>query len=290
MSFDYNSENKMIMKWLFETNAIKVADPESPFWYTSGTLGPYYINTHFLYGDQDSAESLLKLIEAAAADPLNMPGILVEEIMKQYNSNDIFHRLMDLIIEKLEEEKFDLISGGERRDFFFSIPAAVLMNKPHLTILKDMRTLFSSDNFQQTVWAKDTDLSGLRSIHIADLVTEASSYIRAWIPAIRSLNMKIDKTLAVVDRCQGGSAILAEQGIDLVTLTSINAELFDQAVNAGLMSLKQQEMVLEFADDPHAYMDNFFKSHPDFLSQQIVAGGKSAERARLCIEQGYGCK
>jgi len=33
------------VSWLFETNALKIAPAEKPFWYTSGLIGPYYINT-----------------------------------------------------------------------------------------------------------------------------------------------------------------------------------------------------------------------------------------------------
>mgnify|MGYP007069520319 CR=1 FL=1 len=35
--------------------------------------------------------------------------------------------------------------------------------------------------------ADQAGLSGKRSVHIADLVTVASSYIRAWIPAVEAL-------------------------------------------------------------------------------------------------------
>ena len=47
-----------IIKWLFQTNAIQVCPEDRPFWYTSGTLGPYYINTHYLYGSKEEAENL----------------------------------------------------------------------------------------------------------------------------------------------------------------------------------------------------------------------------------------
>ena len=37
-----------IIEALFATNAIRVAPENQPFWYTSGRLGPFFINTHFL--------------------------------------------------------------------------------------------------------------------------------------------------------------------------------------------------------------------------------------------------
>ena len=50
-----------VLSWLFETKAVRVCPEGAPFWYTSGKLGPFYINTHFLYGSQEAAEALKKL-------------------------------------------------------------------------------------------------------------------------------------------------------------------------------------------------------------------------------------
>ncbi len=36
-----------LIEGLFETDAIKVCPAGKPFWYTSGKIGPYYVNTHF---------------------------------------------------------------------------------------------------------------------------------------------------------------------------------------------------------------------------------------------------
>ena len=36
-----------IISYLFKTNAIKFCEENKPFWYTSGKIGPYFINTHF---------------------------------------------------------------------------------------------------------------------------------------------------------------------------------------------------------------------------------------------------
>ena len=53
----------LLVKELFLTGALQVAEPERPFWYTSGTFGPFYINTHYLFGGAEAAQSLLKQIE-----------------------------------------------------------------------------------------------------------------------------------------------------------------------------------------------------------------------------------
>ena len=37
-----------IIEALFATKAVRVAPENQPFWYTSGRLGPFFINTQFL--------------------------------------------------------------------------------------------------------------------------------------------------------------------------------------------------------------------------------------------------
>ena len=48
---------------LFETNAVKVCHGDKPFWYTSGKIGPYFINTHFVYGSEEDAANFLSFID-----------------------------------------------------------------------------------------------------------------------------------------------------------------------------------------------------------------------------------
>ncbi len=88
------------------------------------------------------------------------------------------------------------------------------------------------------------------ALHIADLVTVASSYIRAWIPAVEALGAKIAYSLAVVDRDQGGSKIaLSDAGCPLTTLVVIKPELFETARKLGRISDKQLALVLHFIED-----------------------------------------
>ena len=48
---------------LIDIQALQVAPSDEVFWYTSGTVGPYYINTHYLYGGQQPAQELLEFID-----------------------------------------------------------------------------------------------------------------------------------------------------------------------------------------------------------------------------------
>lgn len=281
------SMQNTIINWLFETRAIRVCQPDQPFWYTSGTLGPYYINTHFLYGSEADANGLLDLIESSAADPLTMPVRLADAVQKQYQANELYHDLCDLIVNWMRACEFDFVSGGERRDFFFSIQAALLLGKPHLSILKNGTRIWSDEGFSSQRLLTDGELDGQRAMHVADLVTEASSYQRAWLPAIHQSGATMPLTLAVVDRDQGGREWLQANGTELLALTRIDRDLFEQARLNGLIDHHQFELINQFIDSPTEFMRRFFASHPTFLDQQIAMGGKNRERALLCKEKGY---
>ena len=276
-----------IISWLFETDAVRVCPEGQPFWYTSGKLGPFYINTQFLYGSEAAANSLLKTIEeACAGEKLAFYDKVWADISAQLDSCPIYAQLIDLLTEAAAKLDVDFVSGGERRDFFFSMPVARKLGLGHLSIFKDLSCVYT-DKDGVSMDAAQAGLAGKKSVHIADLITVASSYIRAWIPAVESLGARIAYSLAVVDRDQGGSDILAKAGCPLTTLVTIKPELFEQAKALGRITDAQVALVNSFIADPDKFMHDFLVAHPDFLAGEIAKGGKSAQRAELCIASGF---
>ena len=276
-----------IISWLFETDAVRVCPEGQPFWYTSGKLGPFYINTQFLYGSEAAANALLKTIEeACAGEKLAFYDKVWADISAQLESCPIFSQLIDLLTEQARKLDVDFVSGGERRDFFFSMPVAKKLGLGHLSIFKDLSCVYTDENGVSMDPAQ-ANLAGKKSVHIADLITVASSYIRAWIPAVEALGAKIAYSLAVVDRDQGGSEILEKAGCPLTTLITIKPELFEQAKALGRVTDAQIELVNSFIADPDKFLHDFLVSHPDFLANEIAKGGKSAQRAELCIASGF---
>ena len=276
-----------IISWLFETDAVRVCPEGQPFWYTSGKLGPFYINTQFLYGSEAAANSLLKTIEeACTGEKLAFYDKVWADISAQLAFCPIYAQLIDLLTEAAAKLDVDFVSGGERRDFFFSMPVARKLGLGHLSIFKDLSCVYT-DKDGVSMDAAQAGLAGKKSVHIADLITVASSYIRAWIPAVESLGAKIAYSLAVVDRDQGGSDILAKAGCPLTTLVTIKPELFEQAKALGRITDAQVALVNSFIADPDKFMHDFLVAHPDFLAGEIAKGGKSAQRAELCIASGF---
>lgn len=270
-----------IVRALFETNALRISPPDEPFFYTSGTIGPYYINTHFLFGSESEANELLTLIEDAVRQPMRLSESLFERIDHQYRQNAIYRSVVDALAQQAADFPADFISGGERRDFFFSMPLSLLLEKPHLSILKTGEVWSLSEDGRTDRMLADGQLSGKTVLHVSDLVTEASSYIRTWIPAITRLGSQMPHTLTVVDRDQGGSRLLLQAGTSLHALTVFSAPLFDRARDSGLISDDQHRQVLRFLEDPSAFQSDFLKVHPAFLDDQILKGGKNAMRAQL---------
>ena len=273
-----------IIELLFKTNAIQACPEGEPFFYTSGKIGPYYINTHYLYGSKNMADEYLYAIENFKKEIKSFSKNIFKLSYKQYISNEIYKDVIDMICDKADEYDIDYISGGERRDFFFSLLPASLLDKPHISILKDKTAIISTSDFNNSHIAKPDELSGMKVLHIADLVTEASSYERAWIPALENLGLKFENSISVVDRNQGGREILKEKNISLYAFASIDKQLFTKALKEKYISERQYEMISLFIDDPDRFMLEFLDKNPEFLNEKINMGGKIKERALLCKE------
>ncbi len=272
-----------LVNWLFETGAVRVCPENKPFWYTSGTIGPYYINTHFLYGSEKKALKLLEYIDAVKAEKLSCPAKLIESIAGNYDSDAIFKGVIDCMLQFINDnidlDSVDYISGGERRDWFFSLIIAKLLNKPHIAIYKNLETVVTKSGKTSLI----ESINGANVLHIADLITEASSFKRAWIPAIKNICGQITNSIAVVDRLQGGGELLEDNDICSFSMVKIDKDFFDNALKLNLINKGQHEMILEYTKNPRESMRKFIKGHPEFLENALMADDKTRERALLCI-------
>ena len=275
-----------IMSYLFETNAIRFCEENKPFWYTSGKIGPYFINTHFVYGSEKEATELLSFIDDCLSDKLTLPKKVFDKTLAQYNDNEIYKNIINtmksFIDENININEIDYVSGGERRDWFFSNMIAHLLNKPHITIYKDLSTVVSDSNFEKTNTV--TSLNGKKVLHIADLITVASSYIRAWIPAINSLGAKICWSCVVVDRMQGGKDKIEAEGVKSFSLVQVDTTLFKKALELKIINESQFDMLKGFFENPDETMRQFLITHPEFLENSLNSDEKTKKRAQLLID------
>ena len=275
-----------LMSYLFETNAIRFCEENKPFWYTSGKIGPYFINTHLVYGNEKDAVELLSFIDDSLSDKLTLPKKVFDKVLGQYNTNEIYKNVIDTMKGYIEEniniDEIDYVSGGERRDWFFSNIIAYLLNKPHITIYKDLSTVVSDSKFENTTPV--TSLDNKKVLHVADLITVASSYIRAWIPAIKNLNANICWSCVVVDRMQGGKEKIEAEGIKSLSLVQVDNNLFKKAEELGIINEAQVEMLNGFFKNPDETMRNFLIAHPEFLENALNSDEKTQKRAKLLVD------
>ena len=281
---------KDLTNLLFETNAFNIAQENKPFWYTSGKIGPYFVNGEFFYGSDADSKELLAFIDSELENETkeNIPAHIFEKVLAHYNSNEIYKTTIDAMVEYIKEtvnvENIDYISGGERRDWFFSNMIAYILEKPHVTIYKDLSTVESDYKF--TVNTPVEKIEGKNFLHVADLLNQSASFTRAWIPAIETLGSKILWSIFVIDRMDGGTQVLTDCGVEVLSLLKINDELFVKALELGIINEKQLQMLRDFKKDQMGSMKQFLIDHPEFLEESLNSdNSKTAKRAKLLVEQ-----
>ena len=273
-----------LIEQLVARQALRVAPAGEVFWYTSGTVGPYYINTHFLFGGPEKAGELLAFIDAGKEDVDRFVPELSARCRDMYGSDPVYGNVVDSLAATLRPRRasLEMVSGGERRDWFFSVAVAHRLGLPHLYLYKDRRGFLSGDG--AAVEARD--LTGKRSAHVADLVTEASSYRNAWVPALRGRGGCLACAANVVDRAQGGAEVLGSLGVESWSLLRVDAELFAEMLRQNLIDADQKSALEDYCRDPHGSMRRFLENHPRFLEAALESGDpRTAERARLLVEQ-----
>lgn len=117
---------------LMQTGAFRFIDETTPWFpYTSGQIGPYYVQSVCIEKDgaayQCAVKSLIAMIKA-------------------------------------EIGACDVISGGETRDWDFSNPVAVMLKKPHAKIYKDGRLLGAEVRGKKVLHVADLNNEG-SSVH-----------------------------------------------------------------------------------------------------------------------------
>ena len=278
-----------LVRALIETEALHVAPSEEVFWYTSGTVGPYYINTHFLYGGPQQASELLDFINESKSDIDRFPRMLSERVLATYDSEPSYRTAVDALVRRVDDLmksesplRFDCVSGGERRDWFFSVAVAAKMDKPHLYLYKDLSAVLTGSGGSELI----EDLEGRSTLHVADLVTEASSYTKMWVPAIERRGGNMAHAINLVDRAQGGSEAIEALGVPATALIRVDEELFRMLREKGLIDSAQHRRLTAYFRDPHGAMREFLTTHPRFVEQSLDADdSRVAERAKLLIEE-----
>jgi len=181
------------------------------FIYTSGEIGPYFVNGE----------------------------VVVKNPIAFYHSIESLKHYATEIIGK---DKFDVISGGESRDWIFSDPLAI-----HPEIKKPLRIIYKNG---KTLGA---DVEGKRVLHVSDLNNEGSSPRDLWVPSIRRDGGIIEHYLSYVDRLEKGVGVLKGLGIQSYAVVPLDEIAWNKMLEWGRVEEEVYKNIRERAENQDAW-------------------------------------
>ena len=291
---------RQVMDDLIATGAISVKD-KGLHMYTSGKMGPHFVNSEFLLGSKEkSKEVLAKVDELLLGKDKRLAGTdskaltddekkaltdSVLQISKELYENDkIYRNTIDLMVcnakEIAREGEAVYISGGERRDWIFSILVAKMLDLPHIALFKN-----------NSPYAEDgqTNLGGANVLHVADLINTASSYGTQWLPQIDEMGGKMTDTLVVNIRVDdGGKEVLKDLGIKATSLVDVDEKFFKYAYSQGAINADQLSLVEAYMQDPLKTVEEYIQTNQDSIIDMAEKGDKKTQdKLQKCFKEGW---
>jgi orotate phosphoribosyltransferase len=237
--------------------AVRNHKQEDAFWYTSGNPGPFYINTENIAGAQTAEAALNKITHMlkAGLSTAQIAKTVVALINDAVANDAEYRRSIEAITEFYRSHRTYepiAISGGERRDWFFSIPVAARLKLPHIF-------LFKSGHYHVTDYEGDSTELELRDrnvVHVADIIN-ASSYLERWIPILKTTGAIFTETLTVAVRNSDGVQNLRKHNISVVSPLLVDLPLFAEAHRLGLISPFAYDEISRFYASPKDWTRSF---------------------------------
>jgi len=250
-----DSQN-ILLKLIHDTKAVSIWNHKTGpvFWYAANVPGPFYVNTELVIGPA-LAEKLLNRITSIVADvkdPAARVTQLNELILTAYKNDGTYGQVITAMIERAKTEfptgRYDVISGGERRDWLFSIPFAHECGVRHVFLFKD-----------QSIYSEQPLKAGERALHVADLINNAASYFDRWFPILEKAKLTCIGTICINSRGTNGLQRLKEHGCKTVVLNSVDMSFFEQSLTSGLIDR-----------DTHEELGVYFASAQDWARQYLM--------------------
>lgn len=299
------SAARFVERRLMQTGGFKDVDPTL---LVSGRVGCYYSNTESVMGDKGE-------FKAYANDPTAM----YRHVLAMLERQPKFSKLVDLLSTRVnslisaaidraeltkEKAPYFIISGGQTRDWLFSMAVAARLGLKHAAIYKDLENRIdlhtskgkpikgdelihdpAGSPLEDTVIVRLKDAT---AIHIVDLLTEGSSCYRVeggkkhgWIPALRRKGVKINNLLAVVSRLEDGEENLAKQKVKVDSLLQLDEEFLSR-------NSKKPKSAVAYRKDPGGYARTLLKTRSlDSIARFFNPAAGKLDRA-IRFEQRHG--
>jgi hypothetical protein len=267
-----------LLKLIHDTHAVSIWNrAKGPvFWYAANIPGPFYVNTEMVVGTALS-EKLLREITAIVAGTVDVQARaeqLNALILDAYKATPSWQRLIATMIAKAREEfstELTVISGGERRDWLFSIPFAHDIDLPHLFLFKN-----------QATYCKQHLTGPQTTLHVSDLINNAASFFDIWQPILNREKIACAGNLCVNIRGDNGARRLHEAGQKTICLQTINLEFFRHLHSADLIDRAAFEEISIFFASAQDWASKYLIGHPE-LFDVAHTDAKSFERLKHFI-------
>jgi len=233
-----SDERKLELQERNLASLVKQGEPkftEQWFPYTSGEVGPYYIQS-----------------------------VIVANDGKDYRV--AIDSVAELIEGTIGLDSFDVIGGGETRDWDFSNPVAYALGKPHFKAYKGGKTI--------------GDIAGKKVAWVADLNNEGSSMRDSWLPIVEKSGGEIVHAYFFVDRMEKGIQVMQDLGLPSSAVVPMDTNAWGYLQREGVVSDELYESLNVRAQDQHAWAINALLSNPEPLGKMLdnpetmVKGGK----------------
>jgi orotate phosphoribosyltransferase len=273
--------SEILLKRLISTNglAVRKSIKDEAFWYTSCKPGPFYINTENIAG-QVKANEVLNSLDNILKGNLSIEQqskAIYETVNQVVVSDDAYGASIDALLAYYLEQNNNptLISGGERRDWFFSIPIAKKLKIPHIYLFKS-GVYHVTDHKGNSI---PLEISGHKVLHVADIINQASSYLNRWIPILKRVGVDFTETLSVTVRSQEGIDKLKEYSISVISPLVVDIRLFKEAYNLSLINEFSYNEIMQFYDSPREWtrqyiaessINNYPKLYPDKIKEARI--------------------
>ena len=232
------------LKALVENEGFQFTDTFFP--YTFGQIGPYYVESTVV------EKSGINYREACSD---------VANLVKRQQS------LMD--------ESFDVISGGESRDWDFSNVVAYILGLPHAKIYKNGKIL-------------GADMEGKRVAHVSDLNNEGSSPRDFWVPAIRGAGGRVEDIFFYVDRLEDGVQVLEDLGLRSSSVVPLDEHAWNYLLSQDVIPPRVYESLKVRMKDRDAWAGKMLRSDAGFETfSKLHSNENTRAAAEKIMEVGY---
>lgn len=256
------SETTTILKRLHETAAVQVWNRTTGpvFWYAAGVPGPFYVNTEKVIGPELATNLLSSIndIIASSNDPATRVSKLNLAILGAYRDHAAYQQVIAAMADKALQN-FDindqwLISGGERRDWLFSIPLAHQLGLRHLFLFKN-----GTSYCDKALTPED------KALHVADLINNAASYFDLWLPILNKIGIPMPGTVCVNSRGENGIKKLTDHGYKVVAVNSVDLGFFADWRDQGLISAEIYQELATYFKSPEEWGQTYLTSDPEIF-------------------------